>query len=108
MSPPAPQDLSWPEAAREALDEKVKPVGALGRLEEVARSTVYFPVVGVLVGGIGAGVFWGVHLLWPSLVAIIAALAAVAWSTGAFHEDGLADTVDGFGGGWRARTCSRS
>lgn len=67
---------------------------------DLARSTVYFPVVGILVGGLGAGVFWGIHLLWAPLTAIIAALAAIAWITGAFHEDGLADTFDGFGGGW--------
>lgn len=67
---------------------------------DLARSTVYFPVVGALVGGIGAGVFLGAHLIWPPIVALIVALAAVTWSTGALHEDGLADTVDGFGGGW--------
>lgn len=67
---------------------------------DLARSTVYFPVVGVLVGGIGAGVFWSVHLVWSQLVALVVTLAVVAGSTGAFHEDGLADTFDGFGGGW--------
>ena len=67
---------------------------------DLARSTVYFPVVGILVGGVGAGVFWSVRLLWPPFIAVVAALAAGVWVTGAFHEDGLADTVDGFGGGW--------
>ncbi len=69
---------------------------------DLARSTVYFPVVGALVGGIGAGAFFGAHLLWPPIVALIVSLAVVTWSTGALHEDGLADTVDGFGGGWTA------
>lgn len=67
---------------------------------DLAQSTVYFPVVGVLVGSIGAGVFWGTRLLWPPLIAVIVALATISWATGAFHEDGLADTIDGFGGGW--------
>lgn len=67
---------------------------------DLARSTVYFPVVGALVGGVGAATFWGVHLVWPLGVALVAAMASTVWMTGAFHEDGLADTVDGFGGGW--------
>ncbi len=60
--------------------------------------------MGILVGGIGAGVFWGAQLLWPPIIAILAAMAAVARATGAFHEDGLADTFDGFGGGWTTET----
>jgi adenosylcobinamide-GDP ribazoletransferase len=41
--------------------------------------------------------------LWlglPPLVAATLAVAAAALSTGAFHEDGLADSFDGLGGGW--------
>lgn len=41
-------------------------------------------------------------LLWPSPPALAAALSTLAdvWITGCFHYDGLADTIDGFGGGW--------
>ncbi len=35
----------------------------------------------------------------PFISAIFYTLATV-WLTGAFHEDGLADTFDSFGGGW--------
>ncbi|KAG7668744.1 hypothetical protein KSW81_005501 [Nannochloris sp. 'desiccata'] len=39
-------------------------------------------------------VLWG-----PGIAASVSVLATV-WITGALHEDGLADTFDGFGGGW--------
>ena len=65
----------------------------------VSRSARYFPLVGQLVGAISAGVFWGTSLIWPAPVAAILALAAGVLITGAFHEDGLADTFDGLGGG---------
>ena len=65
----------------------------------VSRSARYFPLVGQLVGAISAGVFWGTSLIWLAPVAAILALAAGVLITGAFHEDGLADTFDGLGGG---------
>lgn len=68
--------------------------------DALARSTVYFPVIGLLVGGVGAATFAVVQLAWPPLLALVAAMASTVWLTGAFHEDGLADTFDGFGGGW--------
>jgi adenosylcobinamide-GDP ribazoletransferase len=33
-------------------------------------------------------------------VAVLLSMAATVYATGAFHEDGLADAVDGLGGGW--------
>jgi len=66
----------------------------------LARSTVYFPVVGVIVGLAGAGVLALAALAWPPLVAAVLSTAATVWLTGAFHEDALADACDGFGGGW--------
>ncbi|EKU22472.1 cobalamin 5 -phosphate synthase, partial [Nannochloropsis gaditana CCMP526] len=32
--------------------------------------------------------------------AAAASTLAGVWITGAFHEDGLADSLDAFGGGW--------
>ena len=58
----------------------------------------YFPVVGALVGGAGAAVLWAALALWPPHVAALLAVAATVWLTGAFHEDGLADTLDALGG----------
>jgi adenosylcobinamide-GDP ribazoletransferase len=68
--------------------------------EALNRSARYFPAVGLLVGSIGALAFLGAAQLWPQSVAVLLAMAATIYATGAFHEDGLADAVDGLGGGW--------
>ena len=73
---------------------------AEGGRGEVAACVWAFPVAGAAVGVIGAAVFWlarGVAM--PPALASILALAAQIVATGGFHEDGLADTADGFGGG---------
>ncbi len=58
----------------------------------------HFPLVGALVGGWAALVLWAALQLWPPLVASTLSLIATVWLTGAFHEDGLADTCDALGG----------
>jgi adenosylcobinamide-GDP ribazoletransferase len=68
--------------------------------EALNHSARYFPAVGLLVGGIGALVYLVAALLWPQPVAVLLSMAATIYATGAFHEDGLSDTVDGLGGGW--------
>lgn len=60
----------------------------------------YFPTIGLLVGAIAAAVYLGAAALWPTSVAIALSMAASVLLTGAFHEDGFADSCDGFGGGW--------
>lgn len=67
------------------------------------RASGHFPGVGWVVGGAGALVLWaaGARFGASPLGALLAALlsvAATAWLTGGFHEDGLADTADGLGG----------
>jgi adenosylcobinamide-GDP ribazoletransferase len=59
-----------------------------------------YPVVGFLVGGAGAAMFWiALHLGLASALAAILAVIAIILVSGGLHEDGLADTADGFGGG---------
>ena len=59
-----------------------------------------FPLVGLAVAALAALVGRGALLLGlPAEVAAGLVLAAMAAMTGAMHEDGLADTVDGFWGG---------
>lgn len=60
----------------------------------LSRSVRYFALVGAGVGAVGGGVAWAASLVWPPLVAATLAVAATAWLTVAFHEDGLADTFD--------------
>ncbi len=67
---------------------------------QLNRSARYFPAVGLVVGLIGALVWLVASLFWPKTIAILLALGATILVTGAFHEDGLADMTDGFGGGW--------
>ncbi len=60
----------------------------------------YFPLVGILVGAAGALAFELAAFIFPLSVALLFGMAATLLLTGAFHEDGFADAVDGFGGGW--------
>ena len=65
------------------------------------RATVYFPLIGWIVGGIGVGTYWlGTVLFPPAYLPVLFSMVATVWATGAFHEDGFADVCDGFGGGW--------
>jgi adenosylcobinamide-GDP ribazoletransferase len=66
---------------------------------ELAASMVWFPVVGLFLGGLLAGAALGLNccLPHPAAAAVLVTLLAVV--TRALHLDGLADTLDGLGGG---------
>jgi adenosylcobinamide-GDP ribazoletransferase len=68
--------------------------------EYLNKATGYFPLMGWLAGGLAAAVLYLGSLILPLGVAVFLAILATVWLTGAFHEDGLADICDGFGGGW--------
>lgn len=63
------------------------------------RAAKYFPLVGALVGGIAAAVMIATSAVLPQPLPMLFGLLAGIAVTGAFHEDGLADTADGLGGG---------
>ena len=65
----------------------------------LGQSLRYFPLVGGLVGLISVGAFWLFSRWLPVAVAVGLMLAVQLLVTGAFHEDGFADTCDGLGGG---------
>jgi adenosylcobinamide-GDP ribazoletransferase len=64
------------------------------------QSAKFFPLVGLIVAGLSALVLWAAMQVFPLRVAIVISMIASVLITGAFHEDGLADSVDGFGGGY--------
>jgi adenosylcobinamide-GDP ribazoletransferase len=66
------------------------------------RGMAYFPLGGTLIGIFVSTVYDMARsfLGLPSFVAACFSKAASLWVTGCFHEDGLADSADGFGGGW--------
>ena len=67
---------------------------------DIARASWAFPIAGAVVGLIGGVIYALAFKLglgaWPSAALCVAATLGV---TGCLHEDGLADTADGFGGG---------
>ncbi len=65
----------------------------------LSRCARYFPVVGIGVGLVSAVVLLLADRIWSPVVASLLAVAASILVTGALHEDGLADTADGLGGG---------
>jgi len=83
---------------------RLRPPGTLvpaelapGRLAGAVRA---FPLVGAGVGLAGGVVYALAYWLGlPTFAAALCALATGALITGALHEDGLADTADGLGGG---------
>jgi adenosylcobinamide-GDP ribazoletransferase len=65
---------------------------------QIGRSSVYFPVVGLVIGLILAASNYVFSLILPSAVVVVLLVAAMAVLSGALHLDGLADTLDGMAG----------
>ncbi|HEY4131375.1 MAG TPA: adenosylcobinamide-GDP ribazoletransferase [Gemmatimonadaceae bacterium] len=78
------------------------PVGGVAAHDasDLPLSVIYFPVVGLVIGLLGGIAFVAAHHLWSTPVAVLLSMATTVLATGAFHEDALADSFDGFGGGW--------
>jgi adenosylcobinamide-GDP ribazoletransferase len=60
----------------------------------------YFPLVGLMVGAVAALVYLIALRVFPASIAVLLSMAATLLLTGAFHEDGLADCFDAFGGAY--------
>lgn len=67
---------------------------------ELGKAAAFFPLVGVIVGGGAALIFLLLQHLLPLTASVLCAIIFTAFITNGFHEDGLADAFDGFGGGW--------
>jgi adenosylcobinamide-GDP ribazoletransferase len=70
------------------------------REEEIGPASAFFPLVGVVVGSSASLVFAGLSHLLPTSTSVIFVLVFLVLITNGFHEDGFADALDGFGGGW--------
>jgi adenosylcobinamide-GDP ribazoletransferase len=67
--------------------------------EWLSHCVKYFPSVGVGIGAASAVMLLLAGSIWGPVIAALLAVATSIVVTGALHEDGLADTADGFGGG---------
>jgi len=80
------------------------PVRAASGMEALAAASRAFPLIGLVVGAVGGGALWlAAQADLHPLACGFAGLIAMAWLTGALHEDGLADFADGMGGRDKAR-----
>jgi len=66
--------------------------------DELKRSAGYFPLVGLLIGLMLAGLNWLLGFVLPQAVVNVLLIVASVLSTGALHLDGFLDTCDGLGG----------
>lgn len=63
----------------------------------------HWPLAGWLTGGLMAATLYVGSMYLPYIVAVLLAIVVRLLMTGALHEDGLADFLDGFGGGGHDR-----
>ena len=64
----------------------------------------HWPLAGWITGGVMAGTLYIGSMYLPYAVAVVLAVVMRLLITGALHEDGLADFLDGFGGGGKDRS----
>lgn len=67
--------------------------------EDFGKSVAWFPVIGLLLGGILYFAATGFDLIFSPVMSAIFIVALHALLTGALHLDGWSDVFDGFGGG---------
>ena len=73
--------------------------GADEEIRSVGRSTIYFPLVGLIIGLLLALLYIVFRAVLPTPVNCILLIGALAVITGAHHIDGLMDTCDAFAAG---------
>lgn len=75
-----------------------------GGMADLAPAARAFPLIGLVIGGLGGGAIrLAAETGLSPLAAALVGLCVCAWLTGALHEDGLADMADAMGGGDTAR-----
>ena len=99
VKPPSPENL-WAEisVAVNYLTRFSLPFKDELRSGLIRRSMVWFPVIGALIGFIGAGVDWLTTVMrMPGIITATAAVVAMLFITRALHEEEFANLVDSYG-----------
>jgi adenosylcobinamide-GDP ribazoletransferase len=99
IKPPSPESL-WAEMSiavnyltRFSLPFKDEPKSAL-----VARSMVWFPLIGALIGFLGASIDWlTTQMRLPGVITATAAVVGMLFITRALHEEEFASLIDTYG-----------
>jgi adenosylcobinamide-GDP ribazoletransferase len=76
------------------------PMGQAAASGDLGGAAGWFPVVGVLIGAALAAAIVGLGHLVPAPMAALLTVGLWAVLTGGLHLDGLADALDGLGGGF--------
>jgi adenosylcobinamide-GDP ribazoletransferase len=95
--------LRWPRLfmiAAQFLTRWPMPRGLETDEKELGQAAMFFPLVGTLVGASGALLHFALLNFLPPSTCALLALVYFSFITNAFHEDGLADAFDAFGGAW--------
>ncbi|MFA5976221.1 MAG: adenosylcobinamide-GDP ribazoletransferase [Elusimicrobiota bacterium] len=68
------------------------------RDDDLVRSMRYYPLIGAVLGGLSAVLFWAGLKLFTPMVATVCGMTGLILFSGALHLDGFADMCDGFYG----------
>lgn len=79
------------------------PFGRRVNAHEIGRSLAYFPLVGLVIGGLLLGLDRLLELAFPSNLVNVLLIIALIIVTRALHLDGFIDTCDGLAGGHSPR-----
>ncbi|UCC16822.1 MAG: adenosylcobinamide-GDP ribazoletransferase [Dehalococcoidales bacterium] len=74
------------------------PGGRTETADDMGRSTIWFPAIGLIIGAILALTNWVFSLFLPAIVTSSLTIVILVIITGAMHLDGFADTCDGLAG----------
>jgi cobalamin 5'-phosphate synthase/cobalamin synthase len=75
------------------------PISTAFDAEDVGRAARWFPLIGAMLGAISLALSRVLLPVLPATIVAVLILVVEVLVTGALHYDGLADTLDGLGGG---------
>lgn len=68
--------------------------------QRLSLSSRYLPLIGIFIGLLASFVYFCTSFILSNEIAILLSMIVTIMFTGAFHEDGLADSYDGLYGGF--------